>query len=182
MLPAMLHAWQVPAHALLQQTLSTQNPDKQSVPTAHVAPWSNLHALAPLQDPLVHSPSGSVAVMMGPQVPLVPWPFNASEHALHIPVQFVSQQTPSTQKPEMQSVGKVQVAPLSDLHAPKPSHDWLVPEHVPMSSWLAATFEHVPMLPAMLHAWQVLAQLLLQHKPSAQTPLKQPDPPPPGQV
>ena len=66
------HALHVPEQLVLQQTLSTQNPDKQSAGNEHVAPWSNLHALEPLQDPLVHSFSGSVAVMMGPQVPLVP--------------------------------------------------------------------------------------------------------------
>ena len=51
-----------------------------------------------------HSLSGSAPAAMGPQTPLAPAPFLAAEHAWQRPVQAVAQHTPSTQKPEEQSL------------------------------------------------------------------------------
>src|SRR6185503_1677544 len=47
--------------------------------------------------------SGSVSAATGPQVPSTPLPFLAAVQASHPPVQELSQQTPSTQKPLVQS-------------------------------------------------------------------------------
>lgn len=75
---ATLQAWQspvtVPPHAELQQTPSTQLPDKQSLPVTQATPRSNLHALVPVHEPMAHSLSGSAPVTIGPHVPFVPWP------------------------------------------------------------------------------------------------------------
>ena len=46
------------------------------------------------------------------QPPSTPNPFLAAVHAWHVPVQVASQQTPSVQKPLMQSVALPQIAPL----------------------------------------------------------------------
>ncbi len=43
-LPAMLQAWHVDEHALLQHRPSTQNPDAHSPAALHVCPFDNLHA------------------------------------------------------------------------------------------------------------------------------------------
>jgi hypothetical protein len=47
----------------------------------------------------------------GPHVPSVPCPFLALEQASQVPVQAVSQQTPSTQFPVAQSASAEQAAP-----------------------------------------------------------------------
>jgi hypothetical protein len=45
--PATLQAWQVPVHALLQQTPRTQKPERQSPAAAHRPPASALGAQTP---------------------------------------------------------------------------------------------------------------------------------------
>jgi hypothetical protein len=45
--------------------------------------------------------SAHVPVVMAPQVPSLPAPFLAALHAWHVSVHAVSQQTPSTQFPEV---------------------------------------------------------------------------------
>src|SRR6185437_833463 len=74
-----------------------------TVPEAHSA-----QAPEPLHEPLVpqveaadapHSLSGSVPLLMSPQVPSTPLPFLAAVHAWQVPVQAVLQHTPSTQSP-----------------------------------------------------------------------------------
>jgi hypothetical protein len=59
----------------------------------------------------VVGPQG-VPYLAGPQVPSNPVAFRAALHAWHTPVQGLSQQTPSTQKPLVQSLGSVQGVPL----------------------------------------------------------------------
>jgi hypothetical protein len=80
-----------------------------------------VHVPAPLQTPVVphdegaksgHSASGSAPAATGPQTPSAPEPFFVVEHATQLDVQAVSQQTPSTQKPETHSADPVQAAPF----------------------------------------------------------------------
>jgi hypothetical protein len=110
--------------------------------------------------------------MTGPQAPSIPCPFTVVEQAWQSPVQAVLQQTPSTQKVLKQFALIEQMVPVSDLHAPTPSHDCDAPEQVPTSSWPAVTFEQVPTVPVRLQAWHVVVQALLQQTPSTQLPLK----------
>jgi hypothetical protein len=169
------HASHVPTQALLQQMLSTQKLDKHAAFPAHVAPKSSLHVLAPLHDPLVHSLSGSVAVMIGPQVPSVPWPFFAVVHASHVPTQALLQQTLSAQKLDAQSAGAAQTWPGPFLHTPLPLHTSVPPQTGLVSVPLLGMLAHVPFVPAPAateHARQVPAHASLQQTPSAQKPLE----------
>src|SRR6185437_12180696 len=89
--------------------------EPQRVPIGYFA-----HAPLPSQEPFVpqlgapwssHSPSGSVPAAMVPQVPSAPPPFLAAVHAWQVPVQAVSQQTPSAQKALWHSSAFAQAAP-----------------------------------------------------------------------
>jgi hypothetical protein len=154
----------------LQHTPSTQAPEKQSVSNAHTKPKSILQVLAPLQDPLVHSLSGSVVVMIGPHVPLVPWPFFAAVHASHVPAQALLQQTLSAQKLDKHAELPAHVTPRSSLQALAPLHDPLT--HSFAGSVAVMIGPHVPSVPwpliAAVQASQVPAQALLQQTPSTQ--------------
>ena len=95
---AWTHAWQVPLQTVLQQTLSTQLPDKHVPPAAHAAPSGLPHAPLPLQTSVpAHSLSGSAPDAIGPQVPFAPEPFLAALQAWQAPPHATLQQTPSTQ-------------------------------------------------------------------------------------
>jgi hypothetical protein len=59
----------------------------------------------------VHCWSGSVPAAIGPQVPFVPEPFFAAEHAWQVPLQALSQQNPSAQKPLWHELPVVHGAP-----------------------------------------------------------------------
>jgi hypothetical protein len=94
---AAVHAWQVPPHALLQQTKSTHCPLEHSPLIEHASPFAKSAQIAPLQ--LVapgHSLSGSVLTATLPQVPSEPEPFFAAVHDWHRPLHALLQQTPST--------------------------------------------------------------------------------------
>jgi hypothetical protein len=94
-------------------------------------------------------------------------------HDTQIPLQALSQHTPSAQNPLAQFVPEVQVEPLAALHLPVPSHAvW--PEQLPATSMPGVTAEQVPSLPATLQALQAPAQVAdSQHTPSTQLPLAQ---------
>jgi hypothetical protein len=62
--------------------------------------------------PRVHSASGSVFAVTLPQVPFDP-PVFAAVHALHAPVQVVSQQTLSMQFPLVHCVPSVHAVPFA---------------------------------------------------------------------
>jgi hypothetical protein len=75
----------------------------QTVPLAYLR-----QAPAPSQDPSVpheptpesvHSLSGSLPAVMGPQVPSAPLPFFTVVQATQVPLHALLQQTPSAQKP-----------------------------------------------------------------------------------
>jgi Viral BACON domain len=113
----MLQAWQAPQASCSQQTLSTQDPLAQSPPVAHPRPSTLAqapvapHAISPSQVP------GSWAPITGEHVPgrLL----RAQER--HESVQAVSQQTPSTQKPEVQSEATEHARPAAVAASAAPS-------------------------------------------------------------
>jgi hypothetical protein len=86
------------------------------------------------------------------------------------------QHTPSAQKPLKQSLPIAQPWPFSFLQLPMPSQEF-VPMQLGESSDAAGTFEHVPTLPATLHALHVSGHVELQQTPSAQMAPKHPAPP-----
>ncbi len=76
----------------------------------------------------VHSLSGSAPAAIGPHTPSSPLPFLAWVHATQVPLQDVSQQTPSTQAPAPQLVVEVHGAPRQVVgHGP--------PQSTPLSPW-----------------------------------------------
>lgn len=170
---AAVHAEHVPEQALSQQTPSAQTLLKQSAGLAgHVAPFSYWQAPAPSQDTSApeQMPAGKLSSVPRSKlwhVPMKPMTLQA----MHTSVHAVSQQTPSVQLLWRQSVPMAQVWPSSNLQLPAPSHDCVFPEHAIMplvSSWFTGTFEHVPTLPATLHAWHVPVHAVLQQTPSTQ--------------
>ena len=166
------HARQVPVQAVLQQTPSTQFPLAQFDPRMHAVPSGLTHAPEPLQtaEP-EHSLSGSVPFAMFPHVPSEPLPFFAALQARHTPLQAVLQQTPSTQLPLVQVAPVMQAVPSGFAHEPDPLHVD-EPAHSLSGSVPLAMLPHVPSAPlpffAAVHAWQRLAQVVLQHTPSTQ--------------
>lgn len=134
-----------------------------------------------------HSASGSVPACTGLQVPFE----GARSHLRQLPVQSVLQQTPSTQKPEAQSVSALQAAPGAPpmthvpatheapcaqpvevvqavVQAPPAPHKPGVQAGAPGLPLGAAV--QVPALPGRLHASHAPLQAVLQHVPSAQWP------------
>jgi hypothetical protein len=135
--PATLQAMHSPAQVVLQQKLSIQLPLMQSVPMAHTWPSAALQFPLPSHDwfapehimvALVSScPAGVLE-----QVPSKP----VTLQALHVPMQAVLQQTPSTQLPLEHCAAAAHVAPLASVetHEPpeqkKPERQSLLPAHV----------------------------------------------------
>jgi hypothetical protein len=119
-LPLMLHDWQVPLQAVLQQTPSTQKPVRHCDEALHVEPLLSRHVPAPLHAPLpVHALAGKVSCMpngMFVQVPREP----ETAHDWQVGVHALPQHTPSTQLPLAHWLGPVHVAALVSLgtHAP----------------------------------------------------------------
>jgi len=86
----------------LVKTALAHEPSLHTVPTAYLR-----HAPTPSQTPSLpqlaepwsaHSPSGSLPVVTGAQVPSFP-PVNSALQLVQVPVQALSQQTPSTHWP-----------------------------------------------------------------------------------
>ena len=117
--PGRLQATHAPLHELAQHTPSTQAPEAQSEPEVQGRPLPfgpvqlpplqslpDLHSepevhvasqlAAPVQKLPPHSEAGSVPAASAVQTPEVP----ARLHAVQVPLQAPSQQTPSAQKPE----------------------------------------------------------------------------------
>jgi hypothetical protein len=175
-LPVTLHAWQLPLHAVLQHTPSTQLPLRQSPFAAHVSPFVNtqapalLHALG-----VTHALAGNVScwpVGTLVQVPRLP----ATLHAWHAVVHVLLQQTPSTQLPLRHWPSLEQVCPLVSTHAlaPLPPLQALGATHAlvgKLSVCPEGRLVQVPTLPVTLHAWQMPLQALSQQTPSTQLPL-----------
>jgi hypothetical protein len=75
--------------------------------------------------------------------------------------------------PLWHSPGSEQLAPFVFLHVPAPSQSAPAGQ---VSCWPAATGEHVPTEPALLHVWQSPLHALSQQTPSTQLPLWHSDP------
>jgi hypothetical protein len=108
--PPAVQAWQAPHEGTPQQRPSTQAPLLQSAAAAHVCPLLLLqapcasHVRAPLQ-------LSSIPDFTGLHVPRAP----VRLHAVQVPPQAALQQTPSAQKPLLQSPAFWQVWPLAFL-------------------------------------------------------------------
>ena len=98
---------------------------------------------------------------MGPHVPSAPAPFLLAEHAWHKLVQLVLQQTPSTQKPDWQSVAFVQTAPLPK----RPMHTPALHENpFAQSALVPHIVLHAPL--AQLYGEQLMGAPLFVHVPA----------------
>jgi hypothetical protein len=96
--------------------------------------------------PAVHSLSGSSPATIAPQAPSAPFPFFAAVQAWHVPLQALSQQTPSAQNPEAQSVPVRQGFPVAQRVAQVAA---LPPQSTAVSvpSFAASSQESVPPQP-----------------------------------
>src|SRR5262249_16246728 len=90
-----LQAWQVPVHAVSQQMLSTQCPERQSPAPTQPCPFFPTQAPLPLEARVTSQVPGSSAFLSGLHVPSLP----AMLHASHVPQPKLLQQTPSTHIP-----------------------------------------------------------------------------------
>jgi hypothetical protein len=136
-------------------------PVAQSASLPHVVgqvPDDPLHTYDP--QPLPALPWGSVV-----HDPLAEAP-SPAEHTSHPPVQAALPQKASEQLLLLHSAGPRQAWPFFLRHTPLALHVF-VPVHVSPSSALV-TLEHVPMLPALLQALQLVLQAESQQKKSAQ--------------
>jgi hypothetical protein len=87
-----------------------------------------------------------------------------------VPVQALSQHTPSLQNPLAQALALVQVWPLAVLHAPVASHAW-APEQLPATCVPGDANTQVPSWPETLQDMHGPAQEAdPQHTPSTQLP------------
>jgi hypothetical protein len=210
-----LHASHAPSHAPLQHTPSTQKPESQSdawaqdsplplgplqvppsqlLPDLHSAPEAHVASqlLAPVQKLPPHSLPGSVAGASGAHVPTLP----ATLHAMQVPLQATSQQTPSTQYPVAHWLPLLQAVPTPPVdatHRPAthaaPSHwaslvqgraqlPWPLQVAVPQpfsTSVPAGRGAQPPTSPGRLQASHAPVHAPLQHTPSTQKPEAQSD-------
>lgn len=83
----------------------------------------------------------------------------------------------SWQNPLAQSSFCTQGCPSACLHAPDPSHAWVV-SHCPGSTPLRGMYEHAPTFGGRLHAAQMVVQEVSQQYPSTQAPERHSAPPP----
>lgn len=124
-----------------QQTPSTHLADPQSLPVAHMAPFTfkpdwqvpfgSQYCVPPQAGLDVGScaPAGRFT-----QLPRLP----ATAHDWQVPVQALLQHLPSTQKPDPQSVLALQVCPLGYLfmpHVPAPVQYCMAPSQAVVALW-----------------------------------------------
>lgn len=170
-----LQAWQSvvspPPHAVLQQYPSTQKLLRHSAEAAHNCPFSFLQLPTPSHEFVPeHVPGSSCPMFTFEHTPTFP----EMPQDLHAVVHAELQQYPSAQNPLRHSVAAVQTCPVSFLHTPMPSQDWVAPEHTGtplVSSCPDATLEQVPTAPVMLHDLHVPLHATLQQTPSKHWPL-----------
>lgn len=174
-----MHASHDPLQAESQHTPSTQNDVAHSEDAVHVVPLGKfvgaMQAPDPLQSLFTHSLSGSVLVMIGPQVPSAPWPFFAAVHAKQGSLHELEQHTPSTQNPEAHWAAKAHTVPFGAgccglLQAPDPVHSPLT--HSLSGSVFAEINPQTPLNPEPFfvaeHAAHAPVHTLLQQYPSTQ--------------
>jgi hypothetical protein len=91
-------------------------------------------------------------------------------HDTHLPSHALSQHTPSTQKPEAQTLTLEQTMPFLLLQLPLPSHAWPSAQ-LPGTSVPAVALAQVPSWPATAQDWQGPEQdAVEQQTPSTQKP------------
>jgi len=129
-----------------QQTPSTQFPLMHVDPETQEIPLKKAHIPDPLHAPEGQSPSRSRPFETSPQTPSEPVPFMKALHARQIPVQAVSQQTPSTQFPLMHVDPELHTVPSGEGQLPSPVQA-KVPEHSSSGSVPAATLPQIPSEP-----------------------------------
>jgi hypothetical protein len=95
--PTKLHDWQVPLHAVLQQTPSTQWPLKHWEFPEQICPFTDRQCPAPSHDTCPVQVKG--AVISGPAGIGAHAPEPSTLHAQHAGHAAVAQHTPSTQFP-----------------------------------------------------------------------------------
>ena len=206
--PARLQASQVPAQPPLQQTPSTHEAVAHSPAAVQASPAAlrALHAPAAQYSPGLHwlsrvqvtvqpalaqyvpphSFSGSVPGSQAVQVPTEP----RTAHEAHLPVQAVSQQTPSTHWPVAHSLAAAQATPRARFtaqlplrqNAPEgqlasPVQGWgqssseplqVSGEQVGLPCEPEATGRQLPAVPTPSQRSHAPAQAEVQHTPSAQ--------------
>jgi hypothetical protein len=178
LVPVRLHASHCPAHAVLQQTPSTQLPLAQSFADAHVAPL----AMVPWQMP----PSTQVALLsehwlvVAQLVRHADAPQTYGAHASVVAAgqcPAPSQLAASVSVPALQlaavhcDVGYVHAVTSVPLHAPPQVEP--VPVHaVRPPTGAPVTAVHVPRFPVTLQASHCPEQPVLQQKPSTQLPVE----------
>ena len=148
-------------HALLQQTPSTQNALKHSLPALQVCPvfFRHVPLASQLCVPLQLSSSALMTCTQVPPPPVQLW---------HVPQEGAPQQCPSTQLPLAQSPAALQVWPDTFLQAPVASQLF---EPLQVSSVADFTGEQVPDVAVRLQAWQLPVQAVSQQTPSTQFPV-----------
>jgi hypothetical protein len=174
--PVRLHAWQVPPHAVAQQTPCAQNPVPHSGPDPHATPTPFLAQLPPMQVNGATQSASTVQVALQAFVP--------QAYGSHIEVVAAWQVPVPLQDRDDVSVDPVQLAVAQVVpaayrrHAPAPSHvpsrpqvdaPWSV--HWFSGSWPVGTLVQVPAVPVSAQDWHVPAQAVAQQKPCSQKPV-----------
>ena len=179
---AALHATHVPAHAVSQQTPSTQLPDWHSVPAPQVAPSvpSFTHCPAPQKYPVRQSVEVTQLVRHAPLLVLHAYPPHDVPFAPTVHVFGAVHALGRLSFPT--HTGAPQLVPIAQYaHARCPSHDPVVP-HV-LDAWSAHSSSgsvpdtmapHTPSAPppffAALHASHAPVHAVSQQYPSTQCP------------
>jgi hypothetical protein len=182
---AIVHARHVPVQATSQHTPSAQKPlvHWRPSPLAQLCPFPLAATQWPdasQKSPLAQSPS---CAQLDAQTEPAQAKYGAQlvgEAARQVPAP--SQGRAGVAMPPAQIAGAHTVPIAYSRHAPLPSHAPSVPHdeapwsaHWPSGSVPATTLPHTPSAPAplaaLLHAWQVPPQAVLQQTPLAQKPL-----------
>jgi len=174
--PAIAHDWQVPPHAVAQQTPWAQNPDRHSPLAPHATPVAFLAQLPPMQVKGATQSVSTVHVVRQTAAPQL--------YGSHIDIVAAWQVPVPLQDRDDVSVELVHVAAPHCVPAvysrqpPEPLQKPSVPQlFMPWSAhWFSGsvpvgTLAHVPSDPASAHDWQVPAQAVAQQVPCAQNPV-----------
>jgi len=154
--PAIAHDWQVPLHAVMQQTPCAQNPDRHSPPTPHATPGAFFAQLPPMQVKGATQSVSTVHVVRQAAPPQL--------YGSHMDVVAAWQVPVPLHDRDDVSVELVQVAAAQDVPAayvrqpPAPSQKPSVPQllapwsvHWFSGSVPVGTLAHVPSEPASPH-------------------------------
>jgi hypothetical protein len=163
---AWLQLRQVPSHASLQQTPSTQLSDTQSSAAPQAPPFLRWHPPSPSQVLPPEQPESPSSVNLGTAVQDPSNPGRPQDW--QVPHADVVQQTPSTQFPEAHSLDAEQLLPRFFRHVADSSH---IESPLQVSSVAFLTGEQVPTFPVRAQLTHDPSQALSQQTPSTQKPL-----------